>query len=158
MNSYMYSTNNNIVLVAPVAYLRERGSRSTGSHIDSPSWWRATEGSTLFYARSNVSRLPGVSFVGYPELLVRIVQPTPSFAVKRSTVNGRYTKQGSFDPFDLVPRMLEFPASWEAVLTFVGAVMSFKEEARRARDLKGEPKFSPSSRKGDVQEFFLCIT
>ena len=39
---------------------------------------------------------------------------------------------GDFAPSDLVSRMLESPAAWDAVVRFAEAVMSAKEEAERA--------------------------
>lgn len=54
---------------------------------------------------------------------------------KRETL---VSKIESFSPSDWVLRVPESPVSWKAVVTFVEAVMSHKEEAGRVRDLSGE--------------------
>lgn len=55
---------------------------------------------------------------------------------------------GPFNPLDLIPRMLESPASWEAVITFAETVMSRKEETGCAQNL---------SERGKSKSSFWCV-
>lgn len=49
--------------------------------------------------------------------------------IRRWTGRTHPKNRATFNSLDLVPRMLEFPVSWEAVVAFVETVMSLKEEA-----------------------------
>lgn len=154
----MDSTNNNIVLVTPVTYLRGRGSRGTESNIACSINELRRIHHFLCWIKCDPS--PWWVFCG---ILWALGEDSATHTfVRCKTFDGEWEvhvgKTDLFYPSDLVPRMLEFSTSWETVVTFVEIVISPKEEVRRARDLRKESKTSSSSRCGRCTRIFPCIT
>lgn len=127
--------------------------RTERSFFASPNWWRPTVVFTAICTESTVCSLCWVLVSDLEEnSAYHTLVCLKVFEIDRETLGCRI---GTCSPHDLVHRMLESPATWEAVVNFTEAIIGFNEEADRVRDNRARRALPSCSSEGGRLRWLL---